>query len=146
VPEGEREEIREIFRRKGFSGDVLEKIVEVITRDRRLWVDTMLTEELGLQLEGRRPLHAGLATFVAFLIVGLVPLLPFLPPNLEAAHRFAISAVFTGLAFASVGVVKGVVLEQPKWRSGLETLLTGGGAAILAYIVGLWLRQAYGII
>jgi len=145
VPEGEREEIRQIFERKGFSGDVLEKIVAVITSDRRLWVDTMLTEELGLQIEGRQPVRAALATFTAFVVVGLIPLLSFVIPGLHPTQRFLWSAVLTALAFTSVGIVKGIALEHPKWRSGLETLLTGGGAALLAYIVGLWLRQAYGI-
>jgi vacuolar iron transporter family protein len=61
VPEGEREEVRQIFAKKGFSGDVLDRIVEVITANPRLWVDTMLTEEHGLQIEGRNPWRAGMA-------------------------------------------------------------------------------------
>jgi VIT1/CCC1 family predicted Fe2+/Mn2+ transporter len=143
-PEGEREEIRQIFERKGFSGAVLEKIVEVITSDPRLWINTMLLEELGLQTEGRHPVRAAVATFGAFVAVGLIPLLPFLVPQLEPSRRFVISCVFTAIAFTAVGVVKGIVVERPLTRSGLETLLTGGGAALVAYFVGAWLRDVYG--
>lgn len=144
IPSGEREEIAQIFARKGFGGDVLERIVETITADRRLWVDTMLTEEHGLQLDGPSPVRAGLATFLSFLLVGLIPLVPFLIPGLEPDQRFVASCIATGLAFITVGVAKGAVLEQPLVRSGMETLLTGGIAALLAYLMGSWLRQAFG--
>lgn len=143
-PEGEREEIRQIFSRKGFSGATLETIVSTISGNRQLWVETMLTEELGLQLTSRPPARAGLATFAAFLLVGLLPLLPFLVPGLDLANRFTASAIMTGIAFASVGFAKGALLARSKLRSAIETLLTGGGAACLAYFIGAWIRQMYG--
>ena len=77
-PEGEREEIREIFARKGFEGTGLDEIVEIITADREVWVDTMMAEELRLSDVSTRPLRAGVTTFVAFSICGAIPLLPFL--------------------------------------------------------------------
>ena len=128
----------------GFEGEVLNRIVETITADRGLWVDTMLTEEHGLQLDGPSPFRAGLATFLAFLLVGLIPLIPFLIPGLSPDQRFVASCLATGLAFLAVGIAKGVVLEHGLVRSGLETLLTGGVAALLAYLAGSWLRQAFG--
>jgi vacuolar iron transporter family protein len=144
VPHGEREEIRQIFAGKGFEGEVLDKIVEVITSNHDLWVETMLREEHGFGLGTRKPIAAGLATFVAFLFVGLIPLLPFLVPGLAASHRFMASAVITAVAFAAIGVVKAFVVKHPVLRSGLETLLVGGIAASLAYLVGWWLRSTYG--
>jgi VIT1/CCC1 family predicted Fe2+/Mn2+ transporter len=145
IPMGEQEEIRQIFASKGFEGAVLEKIVEVITQDRRLWVDTMLTEELGLQIEGPRPLRAALVTFGAFFAVGIIPLLPFLLPMLTPAQRFSLSAVVTALAFFGIGMMKGLVLQRSVYRAGLETLLIGGAAAALAYLVGVWLRRIFGV-
>lgn len=144
IPEGEQEEIRQIFARKGFEGDVLEKIVNIITQDRQLWVDTMLTEELGLQVNGPSPMRAALATFAAFFVVGVIPLVPFLVPSLTAGQTFLASALVTALAFFGVGMAKGFVLGRSALRSGLETLFVGGLAALLAYAVGTWLRQAFG--
>ena len=145
VPEGEREEIRQIFAAKGFEGDALENAVEVITKDRQLWVDTMITEELGLQLDGPSPMKAALATFFAFLVVGFIPLVPFLIPNLTPKQTFLASSIVTALAFFSVGVAKGKVLKRPIFKAGFETLFVGGMAAAIAYLVGWWLRQTFGI-
>lgn len=141
IPEGEREEIRQIFAGKGFDGNVLEKIVDVITQDRRRWVDTMLTDELGLPLESPNAVWAALATFVAFILAGLVPLLPFLfvdGRSLSAA--FQSSALLTGCTFFAIGVLKGRVVHRSIWLSGAETLCVGGAAAGLAYAVGICFR------
>jgi len=145
VPHGEREEIRQIFASKGFEGDVLDKIVEVITGNHELWVETMLREEHGFGSGLRKPIAAGLATFLAFLFVGLIPLLPFLVPGLATSHRFRFSAIITAVAFAAIGVAKGVVVKHSVVRSGLETLIVGSVAAVLAYLVGHWLKTTFGV-
>lgn len=77
VPDGEREEIRQIHAANSFAGADLDRVVEVITSDRQRWIDTMLHAVLFEQLDGPRPLHAALATFVVFLIFGSIPLLSF---------------------------------------------------------------------
>lgn len=144
-PEGEQEEIRQIFAAKGFSGETLERIVETVTQNKDLWIDTMLIEELGLHLEARSPWRAGLSTFAAFVVVGFVPLVPFLMGALLAEHlRFVVSCIATGTAFAAIGVAKGRVLKRSLMMSGAETLLIGGAAAVVAYLVGAWLRRVYG--
>jgi VIT1/CCC1 family predicted Fe2+/Mn2+ transporter len=145
VPDGEREEIRQIFAAKGFEGEVLEKVVSTITSDRKLWVDTMLTEEHGLQLDTPNPLRAALVTFAAFCMVGLVPLLPYLLPGLPVHLTFPVSAAATAVAFFLIGLAKGRYLEHAMLRGGLETLFLGGGAAALAYGVGAWLQATFGI-
>ena len=144
VPEGEREEIRQIFAQKGFEGDTLERIVDTITANRRLWVDTMLTEEHGLQLEGPDPMRAGAITFAAFLGVGLVPLLPYLVPGAAPDAMFITSAVFTAAAFFGIGWAKGRHLQQPRLGSAWQTLWTGAAAATLAYLAGWTLRALFG--
>lgn len=145
IPEGEREEIRQIFAAKGFSGEMLENIVATITEDKNRWIDTMLTEEHGLPLETPSALTAAAVTFVAFLVIGLLPLSPFICPWLSPENEILLSATLTLLTFFLIGLGKGYALALPLLRSGLETLFTGGAAAGLAYTVGYWLRQAYGV-
>ena len=78
VPDGEREEIRQIFAGKGFSGDNLEGIVDVITADESRWAKTMVVEEYGLAPTPKSPALAALSTFAAFTLCGLVPLVTYL--------------------------------------------------------------------
>ena len=141
IPEGEREEVRQIFAAKGFEGQTLNQIVTVITTDRRRWVDTMLTEELGLRLESPSALRAAASTFSAFVLFGLVPLLPFLLGLGDSPRAiFAASTVATAVAFLCVGIARGLILDEPIVRAGLETLAIGGATAALAYAVGLALQ------
>jgi VIT1/CCC1 family predicted Fe2+/Mn2+ transporter len=137
VPDGEREEIRQIFRGKGVAGRDLERAVDVITADPKRWVDTMLSEEYGLPKAMRSPLRAALSTFAAFMLCGSVPLLPFvvMPPA-----AFELSIVMTGLVFFLIGSGKSRWSPVSWWRSGAETLAIGMGAATLAYLIGYGLK------
>ncbi len=141
-PEGEREEIRQIVTSKGFEGAELERAVEIITSDRKRWIEMMLTEELGFALNGPSPLRAAAATFVAFVVVGSMPLLPFIlhfiTPN-AVGNPFLWSALLTAGAFFCVGAAKSRFVEQSWHWAGLETLLVGGAAAVLAYLIGILL-------
>jgi VIT1/CCC1 family predicted Fe2+/Mn2+ transporter len=142
IPDGEREEIRQIYRGKGFEGEMLERIVQVITDDRRQWVNTMLTEEWGLQLQPPTPWKAGLATFVAFLLAGMVPLLPTLVwIEQPAGQAFLWSCLLTGFTFFVIGLIRGRVVEHGQWTAGFETLAIGGAAASVAYLVGRLLER-----
>ena len=139
-PQGEREEIRQIFASKGFSNDDLERVVDVITADRNRWVETMLAEEHGISPTGPTPWKAALWTFAAFLLVGAIPLAPFL----LGFESYEASAALTAAAFFLVGAAKSRFVTQSWLTAGLETLALGGGAAGLAYVVGLLLRDVAG--
>ena len=142
-PEGEREEVRQIFARKGFSGAELDRVVEVITSDLRVWVDTMMIEELGYSPSDAQPVRAAAATFMAFVLVGLIPLTAFLidlaaPDLLD--EPFLWSSAMTGVAFFVVGALKARFVMQSWWKAGAETLAVGGAAAMIAYGVGSLLK------
>ena len=142
-PEGEREEIRQIYAAKGFTGSDLERAVEIITADKERWIDAMITDEMGLSLTERSPLKAASATMIAFLMIGFIPLIPFLANAFELSlvgRPYLASCLLTAMAFFFVGAVKSRFVNQFWLWSGLETLGLGGSAAALAYIVGMSLR------
>jgi VIT1/CCC1 family predicted Fe2+/Mn2+ transporter len=140
VPEGEREEIRQLFAKRGFSDAQLEAIVEVITGDERRWVETMLREELGLPASDPVPWQAALTTFSAFVALGMLPMLVYLWNWLferQITDPFAVCSVVTGAAFFALGAFKSRFVARSWLRAGLETLVVGGGAAAVAYAVGV---------
>jgi VIT1/CCC1 family predicted Fe2+/Mn2+ transporter len=142
-PEGEREEIRQIFAAKGFDGADLDRVVDVITSDETRWRDTMMSEELGFGASVPNEFKAASATLVAFLLIGFLPLLVYVvdlvaPGDVENA--FAWSALMTAVAFVVVGALKARFVAQAWWRSSLETLAVGGIAAVLAYAAGALLQ------
>ncbi|SRR6266542_568163 len=137
APEGEREEVRQIFQLKGFAGEDLERIVRLVTADRKRWISTMLTEEYGLPREIRSSWMAALSTFSAFLFCGLVPLLPFL---FRITNALQVSMLMTAVVFIAIGSAKSRWSTVSWWRSGLTTLFVGAIAAVLAYATGVLLK------
>lgn len=131
--EGERREVRAILARKGLSGTVLDEATEAITADQDTWIALMLEGEYGLGGVDPHPMRAAMATFLSFLAAGLIPLAPFV---LGLDNAFTLSAWATGAVFFAIGTMKSRWSLKSWWRSGGETLLIGGVAALIAYGVG----------
>lgn len=144
VPEGEREEIRQLFQAKGFDGELLEEVVDAICRDPEVWVSTMLREEYGFSAAGVSPLRSALTTFAAFLLIGTLPLLPYALPAFSTTTQFLVSFGVAGFVFLGIGMVKSAVYGAPVWRSGLRTLLMGTAAAGLAFATGYFANGLLG--
>jgi len=134
APEGEREEVRQIFQLKGFEGEDLRRVVALVTSDRKRWVHTMLTEEYGLPREVRSPWFAAISTFMAFAVCGLVPLLPYVA---GVRQSLEVSMIMTGAVFFAIGSAKSKWSTSSWWQSGFTTLTVGAIAAALAYTTGL---------
>ncbi|MDU9002429.1 VIT1/CCC1 transporter family protein [Sedimentitalea todarodis] len=132
-PDGERREVREILLRMGLNGAVLEDATQAITADRESWIDLMVQGEYGLGGVDPHPMRAAMATFMAFLAAGFIPLLPFM---LGLERAFELSAMMTMAVFFAIGAFKSRWSLAPWWWSALETLLIGGVAAAIAYAVG----------
>ncbi len=138
LPEKEKEEIRVIYREKGFEGEMLEKIVKTITADVDRWVNVMMKEELQMMEDKRNPLLIGSMTFASFILIGIIPLIVYVIKFMSGwgEQLFMWSSIFTAVGFTLIGSLKAYVTKNKIWRSILETLLLGTLAAMVAYFVG----------
>ncbi len=140
VPDIEREEVREIFRQKGLHGDLLERVVQEITSDKRIWIDVMMRDELHLQpVSTKGTLRRSFVTFLATLIGSLIPLIPFVlvPPGILSVTAATILALpLCAIVLFAVGAYKAITLVGD-WRiSGLEMLVIGMVSAAAGYGIG----------
>ena len=135
TPEAERQEIADIYAAKGFKGKLLEDVVDTITANRDVWVDTMMDEELHLQrVQTPDILRAAVVIGVATLIGHLIPLLPFLVlPRTEA---LVLAILSSALVLFGVGVYSAVTLVGDWRTSGLKMVAIGLGAAAIGFLVG----------
>lgn len=147
-PEGERVELIEVYREKGYSQADAEKLVEIQAKSDALWVDAMMVHELGLLPDERKPLLSGLATLVSFVVAGAIPLAGYLLAGRAfadgGASAFVIAALLSGLALFGLGAAKVLITERSWLRSGIEVLLVGGLAGTVAYLVG-YILQGLGV-
>lgn len=139
VPELERQEIYEIYEKKGFGGELLDHIVETITSDQDTWVQVMMAEEHQLSPTDRqRALRAALVVGFSAIVGSLIPLIPF--AVLSVNTSIIVSILISALTLFLVGAYKARVTVGDPGKSGLEMAIIGTMSALAGYLVGLLLK------
>jgi len=134
-PDLERQEIEDIYKAKGFSGKELEMVVNKITSDKKVWLDTMLTEELKLNVEVLgNPLKSAFRMFGAFLVGGILPIIPFF--FLEGYVPLLIAIGISLSTSFLVGAVKSKIANTSILKGGLEMAGLGTGIALVGFGIG----------
>jgi VIT1/CCC1 family predicted Fe2+/Mn2+ transporter len=134
-PEEERHEVRAIYARMGFSGRLLDDVVDRITSNRDTWIATIMDQDLHLQpVETPTILRSAVVITIATLIGHLIPLLPFVWLSRSAALITAI--VFSALVLFGVGAYSALTLVGDWRKSGARMLVIGLGAAAIGFGVG----------
>ena len=142
-PDGERAELLEIYKAKGYSVDDATTLVEIQASNEEIWIDEMMVQELGMLRDERKPVLSALATLGAFVVAGSVPLLVYLIGlfvPVDPGASFIIAAILSAAALFGLGAAKVLITKLNWFRSGLEMLAVGGLAAGVAYLVGYLLR------
>lgn len=136
----ERAEMYEILDEKGFSEPDAKQLTEVLERHPEFMADFMMQYEIGMaDPSDENPIMNGLATFAAFIVFGVAPLIPYflLPPN---STTFNLSVGSTFAALVVLGLMRWKVTNESILRCVGETVLVGGICAIVAFGVGLIFR------
>ncbi|MDX1315817.1 MAG: VIT1/CCC1 transporter family protein, partial [Eudoraea sp.] len=138
VHEIEKQEIRRIYSKKGFEGNLLNQVVEVITRDKDRWIDVKMKEGLQMSRPVKSPVWIGGITYISFILIGLIPLVVFVLDYLNPTDRdlFVTSSILTAIGFLIIGWLKAYVNQTRILKGISETVGLGAVAAVVAYFVG----------
>lgn len=139
----ERAEVKGILRQRyGFRGQLLEDTLNHIAAEPKRFVDFMMREELDIiENEGGTgpgPAKHGFAMFLAFVVAGAIPLLPFLVSL--PSGTFGIALALAGIAFFTIGSLRSKLTPVSWWKAGLEVFLIGALASAASYGVGALLE------
>lgn len=139
VPHLEIEEVRSIYSKKGFKGELLQRIVDTITTNQDVWVAVMMAEEHQLTPVNRKIAWSSALVVGFSAIVGsLIPLAPFV--FLPVANSMLASVIVTAIVLYIVGAYKARVMVGHPFKSGLEMALIGTISALVGYLVGALLK------
>ncbi len=138
VPRKAVKDVKEAYSRKGFAGSLLNQIVKHITSNKKLWVETMMQEELRLfPDEYAHPWKNALIVGFSSVIGSLIPLLPFFFAPVKTGVW--LSLIITTSTLFLTGAVKAKITIGNWKKSGLEMAFIGLFAAITGYAIGLLL-------
>ena len=143
IPHMEVQEVRDIYYKKGFRGKQLESLVKKITSNKKLWLETMMSEELKLYPEDYdKPIKSTFVVGLSAVIGSLVPVLPFffMPVKLGMVYALILSVIVLFI----VGAAKAKITIGSWKKSGIEMAVVGTLAALVGYFVGSILGVVYG--
>ena len=140
-PQEEVDELARIYHRRGLALDVACRISKALSQDLKVALETHAREELGLNPRDLgSPIGAAVSSFVSFGLGALVPLLPFM---LGAGQKsFGIAVALAAIALVLVGITAAAMTGQKRFQGGVRLLAIGGGAGVVAYLIGRLLGVA----
>ena len=135
MPEKEKDEIRKIYRGKGFSGQELEMVVNRITSQPSVWLRVMMEEELGLLVESfDNPWMVGAVTAASYAAAAFLPILPYAGIAPHAAFLWSVGISIAALFGLGAGKTRWTRLSP--WRSGFEIMAIGIISALVGFLIG----------
>ena len=133
-----KEELRRVYEAKGVTAPILDKLIDVLTKDKKQWAGELLGEDDNLVVDDRSAIYIALATYCSFMLIGLIPLLIYVLDLFITVgdNLFLYASLLTVVGFIIIGWLKTHITQTSLFRGMTETLLLGVIAAIVSYVVG----------
>ena len=136
-PDMERAETLEILRAKGVGESDASAMADILQRHPEFMADFMMQYEIGMSdPTDDSPAMSGLATFIAFVIFGAAPLIPYFLAE-PTPETFNASLGLSLVALIALGLLRWKVTNETMTRCVGETVLVGGICGLVAFGVGL---------
>ncbi len=143
VPQQEREEVRDVFRRWGYTGDDLERATDLIAEKPKAWLEFMMAHELHMEEVGEsEPFRSFLVVLGSTVFGSIMPLIPYAlwGQNIQAS---AVGSVAISGAFLFViGYYEAKTTVGSIWRSGLQMTVIGLAAGLAGFLIGHFIGAA----
>ncbi|MBT3230715.1 hypothetical protein HN358_02950 [Candidatus Uhrbacteria bacterium] len=140
----DNESLEQALKRKKFTKDQINRIANVLTQERKLWMrEVQRCEYRFAPAVSGSPVASGVVMGAFYLVGGIFPLLPyFFMPVMEAIVP---SIIITGIVLFGLGVAKAKVVGGHVLKSGLEMTLISLSAAMVGYLLGRLVATYFGI-
>lgn len=135
-PEGERVELVEIYRNRGFEPGDADELAKLVMKNPKLALAVMAREELRVDPAemGGNPWSAAGMSCALFSLGAIVPLLPFCFTTREAAVGWSVGLSLLGLL--GMGLATARFNGRGALYSGIRQVIIGAAVAAITFGVG----------
>lgn len=135
IPEMEKEEIRNIFKKWEVDDNDTETLVEIISKNKKAWVEIMLAHELELgKISNEKPLKFSITVGLSALIGSFIPIFPII--LIPTKHIWIGPIIASALALLIIGYIKTKLTIGNPLKGGLQLMTIGIMSAIAGYLIG----------
>lgn len=137
VPKKEREEVRGILKKWGYTGNELESLTDRIAKNPKAMLEFMMSFELDLSpVEKSEPVHSFLTVILSTVVGSIIPIIPFMFLTKNIFAGAITSVIISGIVLFIIGYYEAKTTVGSIWRSGLQMAVIGLTAGIAGYLIG----------
>lgn len=138
-------EMQALFKERGYSPQDAKNLTDLLVKNKDLWLDIMMREELKIAgANTLEPIRGALTTFFAFVAAGMIPLFSYFFFPSDHPSLFLVASLLTAIALFAVGATRSRFIKQSAFFAGIEMMAVGGIAAVIAYTIGAFVKTLVG--